>query len=58
LYADDLPSALKQEGRFGLIQSLLKTVHPDFGFELYLHSELSHESGLGLRCRLGATWGA
>jgi len=47
LCADDLQSALKQEGRFGLIQSLLKAIHPDFGFELYLHSDFPMNSGLG-----------
>ncbi len=47
LCADDLRSALAQEGRFGLIQSLLKAIHPDFGFELYLHSDFPMNSGLG-----------
>jgi D-glycero-alpha-D-manno-heptose-7-phosphate kinase len=47
LQAPDLDSALRQPGRFGLIQSLLKTVHPDFGFELYLDSDFPMGSGLG-----------
>lgn len=47
LCADDLSFALKQKGRFGLIQSLLKAVHPDFGFELFLHSDFPMNSGLG-----------
>lgn len=47
LYADDLASALRQEGRFGLIQALLKAVHPEFGFELYLNSDFPMNSGLG-----------
>ena len=47
LTANDLQSALKQGGRFGLIQSLLKAIHPDFGFELYLHSDFPMNSGLG-----------
>ncbi len=47
LNASDLPQALVQEGRFGLIQALLKVVHPDFGFELYLHSDFPMNSGLG-----------
>jgi D-glycero-alpha-D-manno-heptose-7-phosphate kinase len=47
LCADDLQSALKHEGRFGLIQSLIKAIHPDFGFELYLHSDFPMKSGLG-----------
>lgn len=47
LNADDLPGALRKKGRFGLIQALLKSVHPDFGFELYLHSDFPMNSGLG-----------
>jgi D-glycero-alpha-D-manno-heptose-7-phosphate kinase len=47
LYADDLESALRQKGRFGLIQSLLKAIHPDYGFELYLYSDFPMNSGLG-----------
>ena len=47
LVADDLSAALKQEGRFGLIQAILKAISPDFGFELYLHSDFPMKSGLG-----------
>jgi D-glycero-alpha-D-manno-heptose-7-phosphate kinase len=47
LHADDLSGALRQKGRFGLIQALLKSVDPDFGFELYLHSDFPMNSGLG-----------
>lgn len=47
LQAPDLQHALAQAGPFGLIQALLKTVHPDFGFELYLHSDFPMNSGLG-----------
>jgi D-glycero-alpha-D-manno-heptose-7-phosphate kinase len=47
LDAPDLDAALSQQGQFGLIQSLLKAVHPDFGFELYLHSDFPIGSGLG-----------
>lgn len=47
LYADNLKVSLAQSGRFGLIQALLKTVNPDFGFELYLHSDFPMSSGLG-----------
>lgn len=46
-YADDLTSALNQRGRFTLIQSLIKTIHPNFGFELFLHSDFPMQSGLG-----------
>ncbi len=47
LEAPDLQHALAKTGPFGLIQALLKTVHPDFGFELYLHSDFPMNSGLG-----------
>jgi D-glycero-alpha-D-manno-heptose-7-phosphate kinase len=47
LHAKDLKEALAKSGRFGLIQSLLKVVNPDPGFELYLHSDYPMKSGLG-----------
>jgi D-glycero-alpha-D-manno-heptose-7-phosphate kinase len=47
LEAENLSSALKIPGKFGLIQAILKLVHPDFGFELYLHSDFPINSGLG-----------
>lgn len=47
LRADSLHEALAQPGRFGLIQATLKTIHPDFGFELYLDSDFPMNSGLG-----------
>lgn len=47
LEADDLSVALKQDGRFGLLQAILKAISPDFGFELYLHSDFPMKSGLG-----------
>lgn len=47
LHADDLPSALAATGRFGLIQALLRAIRPDFGFELFLHSDFPMSSGLG-----------
>lgn len=47
LCARDLQTALSQAGPFGLLQALLKAVHPDFGFELYLHSDFPMNSGLG-----------
>lgn len=46
-YAPDLQGAFSQKGNFGLIQALLKAVHPDFGFELFLHSDFPMNSGLG-----------
>ena len=47
LTATDLSDALQKPGSFGLIQALLKVVHPEFGFELYLHSDFPMRSGLG-----------
>jgi D-glycero-alpha-D-manno-heptose-7-phosphate kinase len=47
MYADDLTDAINQEGKFGLVQAILKVVHPEFGFELYLHSDFPINSGLG-----------
>jgi D-glycero-alpha-D-manno-heptose-7-phosphate kinase len=47
LNAPDLQAALGEQGKFGLIQGLLKAVHPDFGFDLYLHSDFPMQSGLG-----------
>ena len=47
LHADSLKQALEKEGNFKLIQALLKTIQPDFGFDLYLHSDFPMNSGLG-----------
>lgn len=47
LEALNLNEALAQKCGFGLIQALLKTIHPNFGFELYLHSDFPINSGLG-----------
>jgi len=43
----DLHSALQQKGDFQLIQAVLRTIHPDFGFDLYIHSDFPMNSGLG-----------
>jgi D-glycero-alpha-D-manno-heptose-7-phosphate kinase len=47
MQADDLPAALAQTSRFRLIQALLRAINPDFGFELFLHSDFPMSSGLG-----------
>ncbi len=47
LEADNLPGAIRQQGPFGLIQSVLRTISPEFGFELYLYSDFPMKSGLG-----------
>lgn len=45
--AADLVQFLAQRGRFGLIQSIIRTISPSFGFELFLHSDFPMNSGLG-----------
>ncbi len=47
LEGKDLQEVLKHNGKFGLIQAVLKTIHPNYGFELYLHSDFPMKSGLG-----------
>ena len=47
LHAENLQNALSQKGAFGLIQAILKLVEPEFGFELFLHSDYPMNSGLG-----------
>ena len=47
LDADNLAEALLQKGPFGLIQSLLHVVQPNYGFELFLRSDFPIGSGLG-----------
>jgi len=54
LHADDLEDALSQDGRFGLIQSLLHVVRPEYGFELCLNSDFPVGSGLGGSATLSA----
>lgn len=41
---DDL---LAYKGNFRLIQSVIKVARPDFGFELFIHSDFPMNSGLG-----------
>jgi D-glycero-alpha-D-manno-heptose-7-phosphate kinase len=47
LVANDLEDALSQSGPFGLIQSLLSVIRPQYGFVLHLNSDFSVGSGLG-----------
>jgi len=47
LEANNLTEAINHPGPFGLVTAILKTVHPDFGFDLYLHSDFPMKSGLG-----------
>jgi D-glycero-alpha-D-manno-heptose-7-phosphate kinase len=54
LCAKNLQECLSMTGRFGLIQALLKIVSPEFGFELYLHSDYPMNTGLGGSAALSA----
>jgi D-glycero-alpha-D-manno-heptose-7-phosphate kinase len=54
LTADNLDDALQQQGPFGLIQSILHVVQPNFGFELSLNSDFPVGSGLGGSATLSA----
>ena len=47
LQATDLKSALENPGQFKLILSIIKLIHPDYGFELSLCSDFPMKSGLG-----------
>ena len=47
LEAENVTDAVAAEGQFGLIQALINTVRPDYGFELYLYSDYPMNSGLG-----------
>ena len=47
LEGEDLKDVLSSKGNFGLIQSVLRVVNPEFGFELYLNSDFPMKSGLG-----------
>lgn len=45
--AEHLEEALVENKAFALIQAVLKSIRPDFGFELYIHSDFPMKSGLG-----------
>ena len=45
--ANNLDDLLKPKDGFGLIQSVIKTVGPNFGFDLDLYSDFPMSSGLG-----------
>jgi D-glycero-alpha-D-manno-heptose-7-phosphate kinase len=47
LFCDNLNELLNKEGSFGLIQSVIKIINPDFGFELSIYSDFPMKSGLG-----------
>ena len=54
LVANNLDEAIKAKGSFGLIQSILHVVRPNYGFELYLNSDFPVGSGLGGSATLSA----
>lgn len=54
LDADNLGDALLKNDKFGLIQSVLHVVQPQYGFELLLNSDFPTGSGLGGSATLAA----
>ena len=54
LIADNLDDAISQRGPFGLLQSLLHVVKPEYGFDLSLNSDFPVGSGLGGSATLSA----
>ena len=54
LRADNIEDALSQNGPFGLIQSIMHVVKPEYGFELHLNSDYPLGSGLGGSATLSA----
>ena len=46
-HASNLQEALNHSGNFKLILSLIKIIHPEYGFELFLYSDFPMKSGLG-----------
>jgi D-glycero-alpha-D-manno-heptose-7-phosphate kinase len=55
LQAENLCDALLMKSKLGLIQALLKVINPEFGFELFLHSDFPTGSGLGGSAVVSAT---
>lgn len=47
VYADNLDDLVNQKNSFGLIASVIKSLDPDFGFNLELYSDYPMSSGLG-----------
>jgi D-glycero-alpha-D-manno-heptose-7-phosphate kinase len=45
--ASDLDDLFSKQSEFGLITSVIKSIEPDFGFELYINSDYPMSSGLG-----------
>ena len=47
IHAENLKQAIKMPSKLGLIQSILKVIEPEFGFDLFLNSDFPVGSGLG-----------
>jgi D-glycero-alpha-D-manno-heptose-7-phosphate kinase len=47
MISESLKHALLEKNNFGLIQAALRVIQPEFGFELFLHSDFPISSGLG-----------
>ncbi|MDB2665360.1 CBS domain-containing protein [Gammaproteobacteria bacterium] len=45
--ASSLNAALKRKSNLSLIQSVIRLINPDFGFELHVYSDFPASSGLG-----------
>ena len=46
-HAENLIEALSSSNSFKLIFSVIKLIHPEYGFDMYLHSDFPIKSGLG-----------
>lgn len=44
---ENYENLLKYNGKFSLVQSVIKAINPTFGFELFIHSDYPMSSGLG-----------
>lgn len=44
---ENIHSHLEDEKEFGLILAVIRTISPDFGFDIYLYSDYPKNSGLG-----------
>lgn len=52
---NDIEELLKYEGSFSLIKCVIMAIKPDFGFELFIHSDYPMSSGLGGSATVTAT---
>lgn len=44
--------SLKYDGKLDLVKAIINTMHPDFGFEIYLHNDIPPGRGLGASASL------